>query len=83
MSPLEVGKFIDNLVSMGLQPMAGKAWNDVAVVDSIFKRPTAPCDWVHVGQEPKGRVFACLIEHRNDPGMICIPERRDEEKPVN
>jgi len=83
MAPPLVGEFIEELEQKGLQPLEGKRWKDVAVVDQLFRRPTAPCDWIHVGVAPDGRVFACLKEHEDEPGLICVPEYLDARSIVN
>jgi hypothetical protein len=83
MAPPLAGEFIDKLEQNGLRPREGNRWKDVAVVDQFSRRSTAPCDWIHVGVAPDGRVFACLKEHQDEPGSICVPERLGAKNIVN
>jgi hypothetical protein len=83
MVPPLVGDFIEELERKGLQPLEGENWKDLAVVDSIFKRATAPCDWVYVGTAQDGRVFACLKEQQHEPGEICGPRQWHCKNTIN
>ena len=83
MGPPDVAEFLDSLIKLGIQPQEGRSWKDVAVVDQLSRRPTAPCDWVHVGVANDGRIYACLKEHENEPGIICLPKMIEAMSTVN
>jgi hypothetical protein len=48
-------------------------WETVAVVHQRWASALAPCDWLTIGRNPDGAVFACLKGQEENPGNVSVP----------
>ncbi len=58
---------------MRLKNEAG-SWETLAVVHQVFASALAPCEWLVVGRNSDGAVFACMKEQEQNPGSVSVPE---------
>lgn len=55
MSPMDMRFIVDKWMEIGIEPTACRdgedVWKDCCVVQSMFGRPTLPCDWIEVSSD--------------------------------
>ncbi len=81
MSPQDVGKFVDNLVTQGLVFLRGKEAIDLVVVDQL-EGPTTPCHWLEFARtdyQGEGEISVCWFFEGERPFKgIYLPNKSME-----
>lgn len=74
MNPNDIQSLVDEWRALGFEPTqiidGIEHFKDICVIESIFGRPTLPCDWIEIDYDDEiGKDFAYL--KNTEPGVIA------------